>query len=60
LVERRAAEGDRRVKLVALTKACKKLRNELARRRAEPPPELAGLPPQDLRELHRIFSAIAE
>jgi MarR family transcriptional regulator, organic hydroperoxide resistance regulator len=60
LVERRAAEGDRRVKLVALTDAGAELRAELVRRRAEPPPELTELPVSDLEELHRIFSAIAE
>lgn len=60
LVERRAAEGDRRIKLVALTKAGADLRDELARRRAEPPAELVELPAGDLEQLHRIFTAIAE
>jgi MarR family transcriptional regulator, organic hydroperoxide resistance regulator len=60
LVERRAAEGDRRVKLVALTQAGEELRDELARRRAEPPSELTELSHEDLAELHRIFTAIAE
>ncbi len=56
LVERRAAEGDRRVKLVALTKEGRKLRDELARRRAIPPDELASLPDADLRRLREIFT----
>lgn len=56
LVERRAAEGDRRIKLVALTEAGVQIRDELARRRAEPPPELARLPDADLRRLRSIFS----
>ena len=60
LVERRAAEGDRRIKLVALTDAGRELHDELARRRAVPPPELAELPAADLEHLRRIFSAIAE
>jgi DNA-binding MarR family transcriptional regulator len=60
LVERRAAEGDRRIKLVALTQAGEELRAELNRRRAEPPPELTKLPATELEELRRIFSAIAE
>lgn len=60
LVERRAAEGDRRIKLVALTQAGEELRAELYRRRAEPPPELTELPAEELIELRRIFSAIAE
>ena len=56
LVERRAAEGDRRVKLVALTGEGRALREELVRRRAEPPEEIASLPESDLRTLRRIFS----
>jgi DNA-binding MarR family transcriptional regulator len=58
LVERRAAEGDRRVKLVALTEAGRDLAEELARRRAEPPEEIAALSQADLRKLHRIFTSI--
>jgi DNA-binding MarR family transcriptional regulator len=60
LVERRAAEGDRRIKLVALTKAGQELKDELTRRRAIAPPELAELSADDLKRLHRIFTAIAE
>lgn len=56
LVERRSAEGDRRVKLVALTRHGSEIRDELARRRAEPPPEIAELPEADLRALRRIFA----
>jgi DNA-binding MarR family transcriptional regulator len=58
LVERLAAEGDRRVKLVALTAAGRDLAEELARRRAEPPEEIASLPEADLRRLQRIFSSL--
>ena len=58
LVERLAAEGDRRVKLVALTEAGRDLAEELARRRAEPPEEIAALSDADLRKLHRIFTSI--
>ena len=58
LVERLAAEGDRRVKLVALTGPGRELAEELARRRALPPDEIASLPEADLRRLHRIFSSI--
>jgi DNA-binding MarR family transcriptional regulator len=60
LVERRAAEGDRRIKLVALTKVGRELKDELARRRAIAPPEFAELPAADLQHLRRIFTAIAE
>jgi len=58
LVERLSAEGDRRVKLVALTGPGRELAEELARRRALPPDEIAALSDADLRKLHRIFSAI--
>jgi DNA-binding MarR family transcriptional regulator len=58
LVERLAAEGDRRVKLVALTVAGRELAEELARRRAEPPEEIAALSQADLRKLHRIFASL--
>jgi len=60
LVERRAAEGDRRIKLVALTQAGRELRDELDRRRSVPPPQLTELPATDLEHLRRIFAAIAE
>ena len=56
LVERRAAEGDRRVKLVALTDEGRAIREELIRRRAEPPDEITVLGDADLRRLHKIFS----
>jgi DNA-binding MarR family transcriptional regulator len=56
LVERGAAEGDRRVKLVALTAAGERLRAELARRRAVPPPELAALSQAELKKLRDIFT----
>ena len=55
-MERRAAEGDRRVKLIALTDSGRKLRDELVRRRSEPPAEIAALPAADLRKLREIFS----
>jgi MarR family transcriptional regulator, organic hydroperoxide resistance regulator len=58
LVERQAAEGDRRVKLVALTDAGRELAAELDRRRSEPPPELASLPRADLENLSRIFERV--
>jgi DNA-binding MarR family transcriptional regulator len=58
LVERGAAAGDRRVKLVALTGPGRELAEELARRRALPPDEIAALPEADLRRLHKIFSSL--
>ena len=59
LVERGAAVGDRRVKLVALTAAGRKIRDELARRRAEPPAEIAALSDGDLRKMRQIFTEAA-
>jgi MarR family transcriptional regulator, organic hydroperoxide resistance regulator len=56
LVERRAVEGDRRVKLVALTDEGRAIRDELVRRRSEPPPEIEALSDDDLRQLQRIFT----
>ena len=58
LVERRAAKGDRRVKLVALTDEGREIRDELARRRAEPPPELAALSDSDLRKLEQVLGRV--
>src|SRR5215211_546715 len=59
LVERRAAAGDRRVKLVALTKSGEALRAELDRRRSEPPPELAALSQAELKKLRAVFAKLA-
>lgn len=59
LVERRPSPGDRRVKLVALTSAGMKLRDELARRRAEPPPELLALSRKDLKNLGDLIDKIS-
>jgi DNA-binding MarR family transcriptional regulator len=56
LVERGAAVGDRRVKLVALTEAGREMRDELARRRSVPPEEIAALSDADLRKLRQIFA----
>ena len=55
LVERRPAEHARRVKLVARTAEGEALAAELARRRAEPPDEIARLDTEDLRRLREIF-----
>jgi DNA-binding MarR family transcriptional regulator len=57
LVERQAAEGDRRVKLIALTDEGRALRDELVRRRSVPPAEIEELSEADLKRLHRIFTA---
>jgi DNA-binding MarR family transcriptional regulator len=56
IVQRRAAEHDRRVKLIALTPEGGRLREELNRRMAEPPSALANLPESDQRTLSRILA----
>lgn len=56
LVERGPAVGDRRVKMIALTAAGREIRDELVRRRAEPPPEFARLSEAELRKLRAIFT----
>jgi len=54
LVERRAFEGDRRVKAVALTPLGEMVREQVRARAGTPPPEIAALSEEDaelLREL---------
>ncbi|HEX2127724.1 MAG TPA: MarR family transcriptional regulator [Solirubrobacterales bacterium] len=61
LVERRPAEYDRRVKLIAPTKAGDGVRDELNRRLAVPPEALANLSEKDKRTLRDILrKAFAE
>jgi DNA-binding MarR family transcriptional regulator len=55
LVERQPAEHDRRVKLIALTKAGSRLREVLNRRLAEPPEPVAKLSTADQRALVDIL-----
>jgi DNA-binding MarR family transcriptional regulator len=54
LVQRTAASGDRRVKLIALTDAGEKLRDELIRRTAEPPEPIERLSKADQRALRDL------
>jgi DNA-binding MarR family transcriptional regulator len=56
LVERRAAENDRRVKLIVLTPDGKQLREELNARMAEPPEALTRLSEEDLTTLRDILA----
>jgi len=56
LVERTAAERDRRVKLIALTEDGRELRGELSRRMAVPPDVLAQLSSTDQRALRDILA----
>ena len=61
LVERRAAEHDRRVKLIALTPAGERLREQLNLRMADPPEPLKRLSAKDQRTLRDILRrAVAE
>lgn len=49
LIERRAAENDRRVKILAVTEKGRDLRKKLFAEAAKPPATIAGLP-RDVRE----------
>jgi len=60
LVRREAAEGDRRVKLLVLTKEGEKMRVEITKRMAEPPPPIAALSEKDQRELRDILNRAVE
>jgi DNA-binding MarR family transcriptional regulator len=60
LVERRPADHDRRVKLLALTEEGRALRDALAARLHAPPAELAGLSAADQRALRDILSRALE
>jgi DNA-binding MarR family transcriptional regulator len=55
LVERRAAPADRRVRMLALTEDGAALRDEISRRMAVPPDQLAALPHADQRALRDIL-----
>lgn len=60
LIERRPAEHDRRVKMIALTDAGRSLCEEMMRRMWTPPPELAALPAEDLVALRDILARAVE
>jgi len=55
LVRRTAAEGDRRIKLIALTGQGQELRTEMTRRMAEPPEPIERLSAKDQRALRDIL-----
>jgi DNA-binding MarR family transcriptional regulator len=60
LVRREAAEGDRRVKLLVLTKEGERMRIEITKRMAEPPPPIASLSEKDQRALRDILKRAVE
>jgi DNA-binding MarR family transcriptional regulator len=55
LVRRESAEGDRRVKLLVLTDEGERMRVEITKRMAEPPPPIESLPEKDQRALRDIL-----
>ena len=55
LVRRTSAEHDRRVKLLVLTDEGEKMREEITKRLAEPPPEIAALDEADQETLREIL-----
>jgi MarR family transcriptional regulator, organic hydroperoxide resistance regulator len=60
LVERQAAEHDRRVKLLVLTDKGRALRAELEERLSEPPPAIASLSQAEQRRLRDVLSRVVE
>jgi DNA-binding MarR family transcriptional regulator len=60
LVIREAAKGDRRVKLLVLTKEGERMRTEITKRMAEPPPPIAALSEKDQRALRDILKRAVE
>src|SRR5215203_7217831 len=60
LLRRQAAEGDRRVKLLVLTKDGERMRAEITKRMAEPPPPIASLSEKDQRALRDILKRAVE
>jgi MarR family transcriptional regulator, organic hydroperoxide resistance regulator len=60
LIERRAAEGDRRVKALVLTAEGVALRNRAYEIMTEPPAPIAALPLSDQRALRDILERAVE
>jgi DNA-binding MarR family transcriptional regulator len=60
LVVRESASGDRRVKLLVLTKEGERVRAEITKRMAEPPPPIASLSEKDQRALRDILKRAVE
>lgn len=60
LVKRRAAEHDRRVKLIELTEEGQRVRREIERRITEPPQAIADLPEADQIALRDILRRALE
>jgi DNA-binding MarR family transcriptional regulator len=60
LVRREAADGDRRVKLIVLTREGEWMRGEITKRMAQPPPPIASLSKKDQRALRDILERAVE
>jgi DNA-binding MarR family transcriptional regulator len=60
LVRRESEAGDRRVKLLVLTDEGEKLRVEITKRMAEPPPPIAALSEEDQKTLRDILQRAIE
>jgi MarR family transcriptional regulator, organic hydroperoxide resistance regulator len=60
LVRREPGEKDRRVKMLVLTDEGDRVRAEVTKRLAEPPPWLAELPEADQRKLKEILESAIE
>ena len=60
LLTREPAEGDRRVKLLVLTKEGEHVRLEITKRMAEPPAPIASLSEKDQRALRDILKRAVE
>ena len=60
LVRRESAEGDRRVKLLVLTDEGERMRVEITKRMAEPPPPIAALSAEDQRALRDLLRKAVE
>lgn len=56
LIERRPSPEDRRVKMIAVTEAGQKLREQIGRRMTDPPAPIAGLSPEDQRDLRDVLA----
>jgi DNA-binding MarR family transcriptional regulator len=60
LVRRTSAEHDRRVKLLVLTDEGERVRAEITKRMAEPPPAIAALSAEDQRALRDVLRRAIE
>ena len=55
LVERRSSEGDRRIKVLALTREGARVRDQVRELMRTPPPAIAALSPADQRTLRDVL-----